>query len=246
MKNDTNGSNRKPLLISHRGMRDEAPENTVKSCQLALERGATGLEIDIRLCGSGELVVFHDSFLFNNFGIIKKVSNCSFDYLKKLEFNSKSYKHTANINKLEDILEEFKNKIPINIEAKIGINSCNVFANSIVKTINKFDMADQVWFSSFNPIILKLLKNRDKKLKTGLLFRHLFVMYRWIDVFLGSDAWHPHYSLLSKRFIQLSKKYDKEIYIWTIKKNTDITKLKLNSVNGIITDNLDLNLPDIS
>ena len=53
----------KPLVIAHRGERVLAPENTIKACQLALDQGATGLEIDVRICGSGEIVLIHDPLL---------------------------------------------------------------------------------------------------------------------------------------------------------------------------------------
>ena len=51
----------KPFVVTHRGRGDHKfPENTIEACELALEQGATALEVDVRYCGSGELVVFHD------------------------------------------------------------------------------------------------------------------------------------------------------------------------------------------
>jgi len=46
-------------VIGHRGCADVYPENTVR----AVTRAANFLdavEVDVRRCGSGELVVFHD------------------------------------------------------------------------------------------------------------------------------------------------------------------------------------------
>ena len=52
-----------PLILGHRGAPREAPENTLASLRRALELGVDGVEYDVRACGSGEIVVFHDARL---------------------------------------------------------------------------------------------------------------------------------------------------------------------------------------
>ncbi len=48
------------LVIGHRGSSAEAPENSVAAFRLADERGADGVELDVRLAPHGDLVVRHD------------------------------------------------------------------------------------------------------------------------------------------------------------------------------------------
>ncbi|MDG1050719.1 MAG: glycerophosphodiester phosphodiesterase family protein [Planctomycetota bacterium] len=50
-----------PLLLGHRGAPREAPENTLAALRRALEAGLDGVEYDVRACGSGDLVLFHDA-----------------------------------------------------------------------------------------------------------------------------------------------------------------------------------------
>ena len=51
-------------FIAHRGLRSEAPENTLKAFELAGEAGFWGCETDIRLTADGRFVLLHDkSFL---------------------------------------------------------------------------------------------------------------------------------------------------------------------------------------
>ncbi|ELZ25677.1 glycerophosphoryl diester phosphodiesterase [Halosimplex carlsbadense 2-9-1] len=45
--------------IAHRGFAGVNPENTVAAVEAAADR-ADGIEVDVRVCGSGELVVHHD------------------------------------------------------------------------------------------------------------------------------------------------------------------------------------------
>ena len=53
------------LVLGHRGGRgpDWPPENTLEAFQRALDEGADGVELDVRLCASGEPVVAHDRTL---------------------------------------------------------------------------------------------------------------------------------------------------------------------------------------
>jgi len=48
------------LLIAHRGESHDAPENTLAAVNLAWERGARAVEIDVRMTADGAIVVAHD------------------------------------------------------------------------------------------------------------------------------------------------------------------------------------------
>jgi glycerophosphoryl diester phosphodiesterase len=50
------------LVLGHRGGRGEGwpTENTLAAFERSKREGADGIEIDVRLCGTGEVVVFHD------------------------------------------------------------------------------------------------------------------------------------------------------------------------------------------
>ena len=50
-----------PRIIAHRGASVAAPENTFAAFELAVELGATSLELDVDVTRDGHLVVLHDS-----------------------------------------------------------------------------------------------------------------------------------------------------------------------------------------
>jgi len=50
-----------PLVLAHRGASWDAPENTLRAFELAVEQGADYVEFDVRLAGDGALVICHDS-----------------------------------------------------------------------------------------------------------------------------------------------------------------------------------------
>jgi glycerophosphoryl diester phosphodiesterase len=54
------GNRARPYVYGHRGTRRGAPENTLRAIEIAIAQGAEGIELDVRLCGSGEVIVLHD------------------------------------------------------------------------------------------------------------------------------------------------------------------------------------------
>jgi glycerophosphoryl diester phosphodiesterase len=55
--------NTRPLVMAHRGASRQALENTTMAFRRAGELCADGVELDVRLCASGELVVHHNPTL---------------------------------------------------------------------------------------------------------------------------------------------------------------------------------------
>ncbi len=53
-------SNRKPIIVGHRGAAALAPENTPPAFEAALYAGADGIEFDVQRTTDGHLVIFHD------------------------------------------------------------------------------------------------------------------------------------------------------------------------------------------
>ena len=55
-------TSRIPLVVAHRGASADHPENTVAAFSGAVEQGADGVELDVRLTASGQLIVHHDAW----------------------------------------------------------------------------------------------------------------------------------------------------------------------------------------
>ena len=53
------------LVVGHRGGRGDGwpPENTMAAFARAADEGAGAIELDVRTCAGGDLVVFHDADL---------------------------------------------------------------------------------------------------------------------------------------------------------------------------------------
>jgi glycerophosphoryl diester phosphodiesterase len=50
----------RPTIFAHRGASAYAPENTLAAFELAVRQGADAIELDVKLCADGYVVVIHD------------------------------------------------------------------------------------------------------------------------------------------------------------------------------------------
>ena len=225
-----------PLLIAHRGERVLSPENTIKACQLALEQGATGLEVDIRLCRAGEIILMHDPFLRQHFGKRKPVIFSSLAEIKSLSFSQREYQFPDSVCTLEEFLEEFKGRVPINLDAKSLTLKTAKFAKKLAKLFERMEIRDQVWVSSFNPLLIKNIKAIKSTIRTGYLFQNPAGVHKFIDTFLSTDAWHPHFKNVTQKFMKRAKQLGKEVYIWTVNDEAVLSHIQQFDFHGIITD----------
>ncbi len=224
----------KPIIISHRGNGNHYPENTIESCEQAIKDGADALEVDVQQTFKGELVVFHDFSLKRMTGSRRLLLWTASQNLQKYPLSNNQYQ----IPTLKDFIEHFKDKVPINLDAKLIWPLVGPFARDIVRAIVGWKAEEQIWVSSFNPIVLRTIKYNKKRIKTGLLFKKNSRFYLSFNNLWQNDAWHPAYSLVNEKLIADAKKYGKELYVWTVNDTEEVLRLKnIEAVNGVITDN---------
>jgi glycerophosphoryl diester phosphodiesterase len=99
--------------IGHRGAAGHAPENTIKSFLKAVELGCDMTELDVHVCGSGEVVVFHDEEVFRTTNGNGFVSQMTLEQLRALDAGE-----GEKIPTLEEVLTALKGRIQLNIELK--------------------------------------------------------------------------------------------------------------------------------
>ena len=228
-----------PLLISHRGDRINSIENTIDACDKALLSGANALEIDIRQTGSGEIVVFHDFSLKRMFNMNGYVGRTPLQILKQYPYITGQQKsENLFIETLDDFFEHFKDKIPINLDAKTVHFFDFKFADKIISTIKRHELIDSVWVSCFNPFLLQIIKLKEKRIRTGYLFQGFIRAHTFYDRFCWSDAWHPHYKVLNEWLAEKAHKLGKQLYTWTVNDQDSLEMVLQYSVDGIISDDI--------
>lgn len=77
-----------PLIIGHRGDSAHAPENTLAALRMAVDKGADGVEFDVRLSGDGVPVVIHDATLERTAGRKETVAELTAAELAAIDVGS--------------------------------------------------------------------------------------------------------------------------------------------------------------
>ena len=229
-------TSKKPLIVAHRGAHTLAPENTIAAGKLALVHGASALEVDVRLCASGEVVLFHDNFLWHHFHQLKPVIFTSLPELKELRFKLSETQASDIVCTLDEFLEEFKGTVPLNLDVKTFMTDYFNLADALIKTVKRHGVLDQVWFSAFNPLFLLIFKRRYPEARIGYLFRNLPWLHQSLDLLIKAEAWHVHYHLINDLFLEKAKKMGKEVFVWTIRDEQMYRKMLEYPFDGIITD----------
>ena len=73
------------LFIAHRGESYDAPENTLAAINLAWERDADAVEVDVHLSRDGKIVVIHDNNTWKFNEKNKRVRDQTFEELQQID-----------------------------------------------------------------------------------------------------------------------------------------------------------------
>jgi glycerophosphoryl diester phosphodiesterase len=133
-----------PLCIAHRGASSEAPENTLRAFQRALELGVDGIELDVQVTRDGIPVVFHDFTLTRLTGTRGRLTDRTWAELQKLRVRGEP------IPTLADALSLTRKRCLLQIEIKKGAPVAPVLA-----AIRKTASTENVILASFEPDILR-------------------------------------------------------------------------------------------
>jgi len=140
----------KPLLFGHRGYVSLAPENTLASFQLCVEKGIPGVELDVQLCKSGELVIVHDANMKRVSGKDALVKDLSFDELRDLDIGD-----GQRVPLLSELFELCGDRLYYDIELKVPALGDGGLAKATWQTIQAYSLESRCMVSSFNPFALR-------------------------------------------------------------------------------------------
>ncbi len=111
-------------IIGHRGASYDAPENTLSSFKLGYEQKADADECDIYLTKDGRIVVIHDGTTVRTGGVTNKISDQTFDELRRLDVGKwgkwKDLGFSEKIPSLVEVLELIPDGKRLFIEVKCG------------------------------------------------------------------------------------------------------------------------------
>jgi glycerophosphoryl diester phosphodiesterase len=231
-------------IWGHRGAYAFAPENTLKSFQIAAEMGANGVEMDIQLTKDGEIVVIHDEAIdrtSNGHGYVKDLS---LSELKKINFNKRGITPPMfmEIPTLAEVFELLKPiNIKINIEFKTNVFFYECIEKKALALAEKFGMTERIVWSSFNHFSVQHVKKIEPSAKTALLcYGLIFVTGEQCEK-IGAEALHPHFSQLQYPcLIDDCKKRGIKIRPWTVNNPDELKNIFSLGVDAVFTNRIDI------
>lgn len=219
------------LKIGHRGAMGYVTENTVESIQRALDFGVHGIEIDVHLCASGELVVFHDFTLERISNGTGAISKYTLSELKQLKIGNK-----FQIPTLEEVLELINKKCLLNIELKgkqTALETCRIIEKYV--KLNSWNHSDFL-VSSFEKQELEEVYKTNKNIPLAILTTAGTKDAIKFAEAIEAKAIHPHYFLLNSENVRELQAKGFKVNTWTVNDKETITRMKQYGVDAIISD----------
>ncbi|MGD1867043.1 MAG: glycerophosphodiester phosphodiesterase [Phormidesmis sp.] len=149
-----------PLILGHRGVPEEHQENTMAGFKRAVELGIDGVELDVFLTKDKQLVVFHDLDTQRLTGVPGIITEMTWPEIQQLTIKQVidvgdktiDYGRTEKIELLENVLEELRGKLLVNIEIKAyGLDfGQRHTGTAVANLVRRMGLESDVFVTSFN------------------------------------------------------------------------------------------------
>jgi glycerophosphoryl diester phosphodiesterase len=163
------------MLIAHRGYSDKFKDNSLQSFMNALDKGFDMIELDINICKSGEIVVYHDLLIG-----CKNIQQYSLEELKQYDIITLDTYFKWNNNRILSYLDVKGNEIVI--DKLIQYLQNNTFIDLSKLYVASFDF-DQVivLIKSKLPIKCGLItSNKVSEYELSLINKNIeFISFNW-------------------------------------------------------------------
>ncbi len=235
------------IIIAHRGESYDAPENTLAAINLAWERKAHAVEIDIQLTSDNEIVVIHDKDTLRISGKKKIINRSSLKELKLLDagFHKKGYWDNERIPTLKEVLST----VPADGKLIIEIKSNENILPKLAHDLSQSNLGvSQIEIIAFNAKTLAQAKPLMPEYRMLWLLT-LDYLWPWWLIWIncqkiinevkktgldGVNVWAG--KLLTKSFISRFKEAGLYVYTWTVNNPEKAISLFENGIDGITTD----------
>jgi glycerophosphoryl diester phosphodiesterase len=227
------------VLVGHRGGRGEGwpAENTIAAFARAEALGAPAIELDVRTCASGDVVVMHDVDLTRMTGGSDRrvVARLTLGELARVGMGPAH----ERVPTLDDVLDWARERVAVNVEAKHDVPSRLALARGIAKTLARHPGVE-VLLSSFDPTLLAMLAATTPRVPRAWLTHE------------GQQRWEPAWGRIATRapihavhlertqasppLVSSLRRAGKRVGVWTVNDPSEARDLAALGVDWIITD----------
>lgn len=221
-------------IFAHRGASGTHFENTMSAFRAAVKQGADGIELDVQQTSDGHLVVIHDENLQRLAGIDRQINEISSVELSQVKVGRTGSRRLFGhpVPSLFDVVQFCaEEQLALNIELKETVYRQ---PEVIERILNYVECLSCVHISSFDYETLRLVKQLDPCMETGLLVKKKTVSDNDLAGF-DTDAIHFHKRLWKEPYQELLIDCGKTLRMYGVTgKEAFISQSK--GISGWITD----------
>ena len=226
------GVNENVLTIAHRGDVEYGVENSLEALEGALKNKADYVEMDIVMTKDNKFVVLHDFNLKRLAGINKNIYDMNFDEVVGLEIKQGVFK--SHITSFEEYVKRAKElDVKLLVELKPHGKEPDNYVDLVIQELKRLGVDKKYKVMSLNKDVMVELNKKEPDIDTGYVIPIQFGSFNNIavDFYVIEDFSFSNYLL---REAKIEKK---NVFVWTINDQEDMTRYLQTAVDGIITDN---------
>ena len=227
----------RPVIIGHRGVRRAGMvENTLPAFAAAAAEGAEAIELDVRLCAGGEVVVAHDPTLarITEGADPRAIADLAWSELARVELPG-----GARVPRLAEVLAFAREQhLPVNVEVKHDAPSRPALVRAVARLLGGWDPKHPLLLSSFDPAVVAGLALLVPRVPRVILVHRT----RWHGVHaatsvpLGAAAVHLERTLTRPELVAALRARGLLVNVWTVNDPAEARDLAALGVDGLITD----------
>lgn len=226
----------RPWVLGHRGVRGGAAvENTLEAFQIAVDQGADGVELDVRLSADGQVVVTHDATLTRVTG---GASSANVEELPLADILRVDLGRGQCVPTLAHALEWARaGDHRLNVELKCDRPNPDPLVDAVARVLSEQPHSLYILLSSFHTAAVEALSKRLERYAVAWLVDNevdLDAARRGVTpLALGI---HPQHHLVDETSVLDLRKRFALLNTWTVNREEDIERVARAGVDSLISD----------
>lgn len=207
-------------IISHRGAKGLAPENTLAAFTKAMRYAVDMIEFDVRVSSDNVPVIHHNSTIEDVSGQKVVIDRTSLSELKE---------HKPDLATLKEVLETINGAVPLYIEIKSRVNT-----GPVIDELKHYKHAFIV--GSFSQKILVDVRKALPEAELAVTDAWSGVRSRFRAEAVGARTISMNQRWLWRGFVKAVKRSGYQLYAYTVNNPKRARRLAGWGVDGIFTD----------
>ena len=231
----------RPLVIAHRGASAVAPENTLAALDAAVEAGADGVEIDVRLTKDGRVVVCHDRRVDRTTAGRGPVGSYTLAQLKELDAGSwfGPRFRDQRLPTLEEVLDSLPTDVLIYVEMKARGPAAWPLVHKVAEVLRAAGQWERVMVAGFNPLAMTLLRMVEPKVVRGYVWsrRHpLPLSARWLSTLVRPQWLAPDRGTFTPKVLRRFHSQGLPVIAWDIDSGGDMGRMADIGLDAVVAN----------